>query len=228
MHPTLDTGAGLKLIRVDQLPTNWTSFETKEQRTPRVVDANGNPLRIVATINLIVDSGNVKMVSTFHVVKEMAVPAILGTRFINQHVEAIYPRPGKVYWTAPESRNSVCMPILDEPIKQLKQGKVRLAKRATIPPLTEVITWANCDIAGLALLTTNSRLHQRHQVILANGLASTSVGSTTQVRLINVGTSPRILKKGCVLGFAEAYEGPVVAVVDDKPKPLQEKGTAID
>lgn len=223
MHPTLDTGAGLKLIRVDQLPTNWTSFATKEQRTPRVVDANGNPLRIVATINLIVDSGNVKMVSTFHVVKEMAVPDILGTRFINQHVEAIYPRPGKVYWTAPESRNSVCMPILDEPIKQLKQGKVRLAKRATIPPLTEVITWSNCDIAGLALLTTNSRLHQRHQVILANGLASTSVGSTTQARLINVGTSPRILKKGCVLGFAEAYEGPVVAVVDDKSKPLQYK-----
>lgn len=33
--------------------------------------------------------------------KNMAVPAILGIRFINQHVEAFYPRWNKVHWARP-------------------------------------------------------------------------------------------------------------------------------
>lgn len=219
MHPTLDTGAGLNLIRVDALPKDWPSYATKERRTPNVVDANGNPLPVITAINIIVDTGNVKMISTFHVVASMAVPAILGTRFINQHVEAIYPRLGKVYWAAPDSPQSVCMPILDADVKQLQQGKVRLAKRTTLPPLCEVIAQTNCDIPGLVHVQTNSRLHQRHQIILANGLASSSPGVPFQVKLCNVGTATRHLKKGTVIGFAEVYSGPVIALVDEKPQP---------
>lgn len=223
MRPTLDTGAGLNLIRVDQLPANWTSFASKNRRTPKVVDASGNPLPILAAINIIVDSGHVKMVSTFHVVKELAVPAILGTRFINQHVEAIYPRLNKVYWTDPSSPVSVCMPILDTHCVQRQQGKVRLAKRTTLPPFTEVFAAANSDITGLIHVTTNSRLHQGHQVILANGVACTLPAVPFQVRLCNVGATTRYLKKGTVLGSAEMYEGPVIATVDEKPQPPQDK-----
>lgn len=78
----------------------------------------------------------------------------------------------------------------------------------------------SCLLCGLQLFTTNSRLHQHHQVILANGMASTLPGTPTQVRLCNVGTTTRYLKKGTVVGFAETYRGPVVATVDEKVQPL--------
>lgn len=48
----------------------------------------------------------------FHVVTNMAAPAIFGTRFINQHVEAIYPRLNKVYCAALTIRASACMAVL--------------------------------------------------------------------------------------------------------------------
>lgn len=46
MHPTLDTGAGLNLIRMESLPKNWETFSSKDDRPPHVVDASGNPLPI--------------------------------------------------------------------------------------------------------------------------------------------------------------------------------------
>jgi len=225
MHPTLDTGAGISLIRVSELPTNWEDYAIKDARTPDVVDASGKPLRILSSINLIVDSGVIQMISTFHVVRDLAVPAILGTRFINQHVEAIYPKLNKVYWAAPSYPTSVCMPILRARTSKhtVPQSKVRLAKRTSLPPYSEVVAWANCDVEGMVLVSTSTRLHQKHQVVLANGLASIQPGVPVEVRLCNIGPTERKLKKGAVLGYAETYEGPVVATIDEKPKPLAEK-----
>jgi len=225
MHPTLDTGAGVNLIRVGELSTNWEDYAVKEERTPNVVDASGKPLLILSTINLIVDSGILQMVSTFHVVRDLAVPAILGTRFINQQVEAIYPKLNKVYWSAPSYPTSVCMPILRAGTDKhtAPQTKLRLAKRTTLPPYSKVVTRANCDIEGMVLVSTNTRLHQKHQVVLAIGLASIQPGVPIEVRLCNIGPKERKLKKGAVLGYAETYTGPVVATVDEKPKPLPEK-----
>lgn len=183
MHPTLDAGSGINLIRVDAVPTNWTSFATKEQPTPKVVDAHFNPLRFIWNYNLIVDAGTINMVSTFHVVRNMAFPAILGTRFINQHVDAIYPARNKVCCEAAASPVSIYMPILAADTKPVNQCNVRLAQRTTPPAITDVITRANCDIPGLVLMTTISKLHQRHQVLQANRLASTQPGTPIQVLL---------------------------------------------
>lgn len=79
-----------------------------------------------------------------------------------------------------------------------------------------------CD-AWAVMLTQTSRLHQRHEVILENGVASAQPGTPIQVRLCNVGTTERSLKTGSVGGYSTVYEGPVIAIVEEMPKQLPDK-----
>lgn len=143
MCPTLDTGSGLNLIRVQSLPRDWQDHAVTRQRKPKVMNASGNPLRILAAIDLIVDTGDLKLVSTFNVVKGMAVPAIQGTASINAHVEAIFPRLRKVQWAAGTKAHPVCLPILRTNAREAPpawapaQAKVKLAKGLTIPAKSE-------------------------------------------------------------------------------------------
>lgn len=58
---------------------------------------------------------------------------------------------------------------------------------------------------------------------MANSFASAQPGTPIQVRLCNVGTSESVLKKGSVIGYSTVYEGPVVAMVEEKPQPLPGK-----
>lgn len=118
------------------------------------------------------------------------------------------------------------MPILETrcdgkpvPTWTPKRHKVVLAKRVTLEAKYEHIVLANCDVPGLVLMSPNARMHQRHQVTLANGLASVYHNQPLHVRLCNVGPVRCILKKGSVVGYAETYSGPVVATVDKPPTP---------
>ena len=112
MHPTLDTGAGVNLIREDMLPQDWRRFAFREARRPRVVDANGNPLLLRAFLYLFVDTGAIKMMALFHVTPRMAVPDIPGIRFINEHVLSIYPRRHRVYWAHTQAPTNPSTPVL--------------------------------------------------------------------------------------------------------------------
>lgn len=83
MRPTLDTKAGINLIRTDMLPNDWHRFSEPLDRSPRIVDANGQRMKIPYAIYLYVNTGGVQAFARFLVSSNLAVPGILGTKFIN-------------------------------------------------------------------------------------------------------------------------------------------------
>jgi len=68
------------------------------KRTPRIKDANNNRLIEIYAINLYIDVECAKVFDRFSVAEHLSVPCILGTEFMDSHVEAIFTRLKKVVW----------------------------------------------------------------------------------------------------------------------------------
>ena len=98
-RPVLDTGAGINLVRPNNvLPANWQSYAEKLERTPCIKDANNNRLIANFYIYLYIYVGCAKVFDRFFVAEHLSVPCILGTEFMENHVEAIFTRLKKVLW----------------------------------------------------------------------------------------------------------------------------------
>jgi len=97
-RPVLETGAGINLVRPNVLPANWQSYAEKLERTPRIKDAKKNRLIANYAIHLYIDVGCAKVFDRFFVAEHRSVPCILGTDFMDNHVEAIFTRLTKVVW----------------------------------------------------------------------------------------------------------------------------------
>jgi len=96
--PVLDTGAGITLVRPNVLPANWQSYAEKLERSPRIKYANNNRLIANYAIHLYRDVGRAKVFERFFVAEHLSVPCILGTEFMDNHVDAIFTRLKKVLW----------------------------------------------------------------------------------------------------------------------------------
>jgi len=103
MKPTLDTGAGSSIIRVDALPKGWERRLHRRPHFPYIVDAHKNPISARGMVTLRLHSGGFATDVDFVVVQRLAVPVLLGTSFVNRHVEALYPRRQRVRWSTDAS-----------------------------------------------------------------------------------------------------------------------------
>jgi len=59
---------------------------------PRIGGSNNNHLVTKYAIHLYVDTGGVRLLDRFLVSDNLSVPCILGTEFIEQNIERIFPR----------------------------------------------------------------------------------------------------------------------------------------
>ena len=84
-----DTSPGPNLIRRSALFDGWERFLVRNEAVPRLCDANGRPLRHVAVVLIRVCFGNSMLHLPFVVSDSLAVDVIIGTRFMNHHVDAI-------------------------------------------------------------------------------------------------------------------------------------------
>lgn len=219
LQKTLDTGAGINLVRLASLPDDWERYADTLARSPRVVDASGQTLKIFASLFLFVDTGRTRVVAKFYVVPRLAVPAILGTAFMNDHVRAIYPRLQRVYWTADLAKDNPMTSILPTRKGGVPQYRydvrpvnVHLAKAITLAAKSEVVAEASTATAGLARLIQNLRLHHYRSTVRANWLGTVKPGDYFAVRLLNMSSVPQNLKKGATIGLAKPCEGPVFMV----------------
>lgn len=86
----VDTGAGPCFARQSEL--SRAKMQPFPKDIPRVVGASGDGLRLRGVIKLTIQLGSLRVTQWFVVVAELPVAAVLGTSFIDAHVEAIYPR----------------------------------------------------------------------------------------------------------------------------------------
>jgi len=164
----LDIGAGFKFVLTNVLPANWQSCAGKLERAPRIKDANNNRLIAKDAIHLYIDVGCAKVFDRFFVAEHLSVPCILGTEFMDNHVEATFTRLKKVVWqdhVGEVTRNLRRTPILatllankwersweDQPAKVRARRQVRAKERK------EEWVMSTCATPGLVTISPNIRL----------------------------------------------------------------------
>ena len=131
MHPTpivVDTGSGYNVIRRSALPKDWSDYITVDRALPRLGDANGRSLQVSYEVLLRVRLGNALYRVPFLVVENLSCPVLLGTRFANQHIEAIWCRKGKIEFTQD------ILPIIGsgKKTKPWEDGRATISERAML------------------------------------------------------------------------------------------------
>jgi len=167
-RPVLDTGAGINLVRPNVLPANWQIYAEKLERTPRMKDANNNSLITNYAIHLYIDFGCAKVFDRFFVADHLSVPCILGTEFMDNHVEAIFTRLKKVVWqdhVGDVTRNLRRAPILAtlranklERSWEDQPANVRACRQVRVKGRMEEWVMATCATLGLVTISPNIRL----------------------------------------------------------------------
>ena len=169
---TAETGADYKLIRLDPLPEDWQRFLFEDSKQPKLGDANGNLIHIEAVVHLSVRLGNAIYRVPFLVAEQLAVAALLGTSFMNRHVDHICCRSQEI-----DLHQGCTIPILqahggylteqapsdgETPIatrrprakKMQETHTVPLTTHVRVPPMTQIPVEVDSRASGLALLTS--------------------------------------------------------------------------
>ena len=84
-----DTGSGLNLIQKSTLFDVWKRYLVQNETLPRPGDGNGRPLRLLCVARIRTHFSISVLHLPFVVAASLAADVIIGTRFINQHVDAL-------------------------------------------------------------------------------------------------------------------------------------------
>ena len=225
-RPVLDTGAGLNLVRSNVLPANWRSYAEKLDRMPRIKDANNTRLVVQYAVYLYVDVGCVKVFDRFFVAAYLTVPCILGTAFMERHLEAIFTRLKTVVWQdhcgGETTRYQRRTPILATLVAkrwerswEVQPAKVRACRQVRVNGQMEEWVMETCPTPGLVTISPNIRLCRHKSVAVARGVAVVKPDVPVLVKFCNFGPGQAIVRKNSILGFAESYQGPMLAAVTE-------------
>ena len=166
----------------------------------------------------------------FFVADSLAVDVIIGTPFMNQHVDAIECRRQCV-----KLHRGCVLPILarnhdgtftnTNPVARRRDRNetnelenqprtagsntfnqahtVRLTKNITIPPMSQMAAPVVSTVAGLVYLEPKAAIQQRHRVRTANGAADIKPHERFAITIFNFSKTPKCLPKGTVVVYAK-------------------------
>jgi RNase H-like domain found in reverse transcriptase/Reverse transcriptase (RNA-dependent DNA polymerase)/Integrase zinc binding domain/Integrase core domain/Chromo (CHRromatin Organisation MOdifier) domain len=185
-----DTCASSFIIRSDVLPDGTVISPCDS--APRLIDANNQPLSIkgVAIVHLRI--GGLRISQEALVVQQLSVPLILGTSFIDQYVEAIYPEKRRIVL-----RDLSEIEILHSPVETLA---VKLVCDYLLSPLAETAVRVTSRRGGLSEIRPAPM--RSRKIHAANGIAELSVGQQFTIMVANFSPAPTFLRKGSVVAYA--------------------------
>ena len=213
---TVDTFSGYNLVRKAGLPPDWTRFVVRDAPLPRLASTNSNPLKLTAVVQLAVRLRNTTFRIPFVVADQLPVPVLLGTAFIDAHFRSIEIDAQRL-----ELRQGGSVAIVDgkgEPspptrrnghqtswaaVREEAPEAIRVARWATIPPMSQVRIRVTTAGSGLVFLEPKPSLQRRHGVRLTNGVAEVLPNQTFEVMVANVLRQERRLPKRTVVRYAK-------------------------
>jgi len=86
---------------------------------------------------------------------------------------------------------------------------------------------ATCATPGLVTISPNIRLCRHKSVAVARGVALVKPDEPFLVKVCNFGTDQAIVRKNSILGFAEPFQGPMLAAITEE-KATQDTATGED
>lgn len=212
----LDTGAGPNCVHLDALPPG-AQDHIRAGPLPAVHGANNQQLPTVGIISLYTQAGTAIVKTDFVVCRDLSVPLILGTAFINRNVRHIDIVNQRVLML-----NGSHTPILrrcrhinrrlqplepsrpKEPTQPLPQRKdshtVRVAKHQVLPPHSQSWVSVNTSQNGLFILEAKAQLAERRNIAAANGLVDVRAGVPFKVLVGNFTDKPQQVPRRMILG----------------------------
>lgn len=195
LNAVVDTGAGPCFIRRSDVPSGCTVYELPSN-APGVVGANGEGISLGGVVEVLIQIGTLAVKQSMIVSETLPVSVVLGTSFIDCHVDTIAPK-GKFITLSDSSQ----VPIVSQ---VSRKGHVRCARYQVIPPRTVAWVPVCSDFVGLGVVTPMNR--GKRNAWLANGLLNmpkTSTEEPAYIQFTNFGDSPAYLDKRCVIGVLQ-------------------------
>ena len=218
----VDTRSGYNVIRQDALAPGWERHVTHSADLPALGDANNNPLCVRHEVQLRIRLGDATYPVRFIVVNRLACPVLLGTHFLDQHVDAIKCRQRFLYLTrsivpilgvgkagtpyqgqrAPE--NTAPEPEMNrrDPKKPPKSSRIRLCRPLRLPPFTQVKANVVTQSGGLVHTEPRHSVYQKYQVRAINGVHEVNPEEPFELLLSNFSKVERKFPKGMVIAYA--------------------------
>jgi hypothetical protein len=186
----LDTGAAPVIVRRGVLPDDVELSVLKQP--PLLFDAQRKAISVLGVVTGLVKMGSGEYPFEALVAEELSVDLLLGTQFIDQHVQVINPR-----------RRQVLMGQGDEvPFAEYRNaisGKVRVAERLIVPPRSEAVLPVQSTARGLCLVTSSGT----RRISVTNGLHYLEEGENFLTKVSNFSARPVTLEVGMVVGKAD-------------------------
>ena len=85
----IDTYSGVNIVRRDTLPHEWLEYREPLTDDPMLCDANRHPVRFDGVVRMKLRLANRMYTIPFLVAENLAVEVLLGTTFLNKHINAI-------------------------------------------------------------------------------------------------------------------------------------------
>jgi len=156
---------------------------------------------------------------------------------MDNHVEAICTRLKKVVWqdhVGDVTRNLRRTPILATLLANKRErswedqpAKVQACRQVRVKGRMEERVMATCATPGLVTISPNIRLCRHKSVAVARGVALVKPDDPCFVKVCNFGPDQAIVRKNSILGFAEAFQGAMLAAITDD-KATQDTPTGDD
>jgi hypothetical protein len=166
-----DTCASCYIIRHDVLPSGVTISSCEKK--PRLVDESGSAIIFKGVASVRLQVGGISTLIEFFVAKQLSVHVILGTSFIDENLEAIFPR----------ERRIVLRNISEVSIGQNAAdiSPVKLATDYCVPASSEFVVAVTSKRTGISEIR-QSPMRSR-KIFAANGITELPASGTFLIQL---------------------------------------------
>jgi Retroviral aspartyl protease len=140
----LDSGASFNIIHVQALPKGWEQIPNIDPNgaTRNLQDTKGTIIQNISTIHMNIMMGKEAKRIRFLVMKQLAVPLILGCEFLNEHIRSILPKDQSIELLSGET-----IPLYTQPMRR-HQNRVDKAQGVTLSPYSETNISVRTDNNG--------------------------------------------------------------------------------
>ena len=208
----LDTGAGPNLVRSDCVSQEVLRGLKSANEFANISSASRHKIHVLGIASLVVKIADHAVRQSFLVVRNLNADAILGTTYIDGQVEAIQPRRKQATLrngsVVKIQKRGATIPTVRRTKENLEPvvtdlHKIRVSRRTTIAPHSEVQMPVTIPVNGTVLLVPKPELYDKYRLSIANGLADVRSNVPLIIRVANLSKVPRTLAKNQVLGDVE-------------------------
>ena len=227
----LDTGAGPNLVDYGRLPEKWKKKIKKVKRVS-MTSASKDKMNLVGVIPIVIRLGDLKVRVWFGVIEELAVPVLLGTSFADRFIQGIFPQERKV---VPNDSGPVAIlsTLVKDPETNLlveqdpllcvkdqsddkREIRFRVAKKRTIPPMSEAPVTVTTNAGGLMMLSPHPNLFKSRTALTAQGIMEVVPHTPFKVLVANLSNKPVDIPKHTIIAVGSDLPEKIVELTPSR------------